>query len=663
MSKRLLGVSGTSRVGAGSHCGGGTQWLVFSGITLGVVMTSGCGKNSRAENQDSALSAQTWDAGGGENTPEQSPDAGTKVNQAVAQPRSICSSDAWCWQGLSSQTNHLRAVSVVSLADVWAVGDHGTLLHFDGVSWNAHPPAISANLFAVWASETDVWVVGEQASLLHYNGATWIEEKELDLPEDIDLHAIWFDGAGGGWAAGTQGVLLQLSDGGWAQVQVETTESLNAIWGVGSEVWVVGDNGVLLHLRDGQWLAEESGTSRNLFAIAGNGDSVWLAGASGEVRSYDAEGEQWISMGGDGPRPSGDIRALQLTEPNQAYVAGAAGDIYHWDGERLCPVEGDAGAPEEPCPAWVAGRHAGQSLALLGLWAQGEQALAVGEYGLSVQWEGSLRTVLARGAEDNYLAVSGADLENIWVAGDQLLHRAEGSWSAVERDSARAVYAVQGLPGGGTLLAGTGGMSRRLQEEAWQSLDVLASAWLRGLASDGQSGWLVGSGGRAWGLLNGSLWTELETPTNADLLGVWSLSGGATWAVGESGTILRHNGLLWAAVPSGPDGNLDVELRSVWSSSDDSVWAVGTGGTLLHYDGSRWTQQGEVTAVSFNSVWGRNASDVWAVGSGGKVLHYNGETWASEESGTSHTLNGVWGSEAELFIVGERETLLAKSLN
>jgi hypothetical protein len=249
---------------------------------------------------------------------------------------------------------------------------------------------------------------------------------------------------------------------------------------------------------------------------------------------------------------------------------------------------------------------------------------------------------------------------SVWVAGDRLLRRTGAGWQQVERDSPRAVYAVQALDSGQALVAGTGGMSRRLAGDGWESLDVAPDAWLHGLASNGESGWLVGSRGRSWGLLNRRLWTELDTPTERDLLAVWSAPLGNVWAVGTGGTILRHDGVLWAAIPSGPNGGVNADLRGVWGSSDDDIWAVGTGGTTLHWDGTRWLQTTEPDSFSLNDVWGRSSRDVWAVGSGGTILHYDGTAWQAQFSGTSQALHGVWGTNEHVWVVGERGVILLK---
>src|SRR5688572_12824838 len=48
----------------------------------------------------------------------------------------LCSGDKWCWENPLPQGNLLQALWARSRSDVWAVGDHGTILHYDGKAWS-----------------------------------------------------------------------------------------------------------------------------------------------------------------------------------------------------------------------------------------------------------------------------------------------------------------------------------------------------------------------------------------------------------------------------------------------------------------------------------------------------------------------------------------------
>src|SRR5205085_2076630 len=52
--------------------------------------------------------------------------------------------------------------------DVWAVGDRGLLLHWDGLDWKTASPGTSRDLKKVWGSSAnDVWIGGNDGVILH----------------------------------------------------------------------------------------------------------------------------------------------------------------------------------------------------------------------------------------------------------------------------------------------------------------------------------------------------------------------------------------------------------------------------------------------------------------------------------------------------------------
>jgi hypothetical protein len=61
----------------------------------------------------------------------------------------------------------LRSVRGGSKTDVWAVGDGGTTLHFDGLRWTKFESGSSNGLNGIWVgAEGGVWAVGEGGSIL-----------------------------------------------------------------------------------------------------------------------------------------------------------------------------------------------------------------------------------------------------------------------------------------------------------------------------------------------------------------------------------------------------------------------------------------------------------------------------------------------------------------
>ncbi|MDQ8164836.1 MAG: hypothetical protein P3A28_03640 [Gemmatimonadota bacterium] len=57
-------------------------------------------------------------------------------------------------------------------ADMWACGENGLMLHFDGATWTPVDLGTAQSLWAVLAlSETDVYVVGGGGFAAHYDGS------------------------------------------------------------------------------------------------------------------------------------------------------------------------------------------------------------------------------------------------------------------------------------------------------------------------------------------------------------------------------------------------------------------------------------------------------------------------------------------------------------
>ena len=76
----------------------------------------------------------------------------------------------------------LSGVTTQTLYGVWgsgpdnifAVGDSGTILHYNGTAWTAMDSGSTSNLKGVWGSAlNDVYAVGDSGIILHYNGTAW----------------------------------------------------------------------------------------------------------------------------------------------------------------------------------------------------------------------------------------------------------------------------------------------------------------------------------------------------------------------------------------------------------------------------------------------------------------------------------------------------------
>lgn len=111
----------------------------------------------------------------------------------------------------SSSPTPYTLVSVfgTSSADVWAVGQNCTLVHYDG-TWAVAPSSCASSstmLNGVWGSSpSDYWAVGDSSTILHYNGVTW---SAVGPGGTIAYRAVGGSSASDVWIVGDDGAILQ----------------------------------------------------------------------------------------------------------------------------------------------------------------------------------------------------------------------------------------------------------------------------------------------------------------------------------------------------------------------------------------------------------------------------------------------------------------------
>ena len=227
-------------------------------------------------------------------------------------------------------TKTLNAIWGTSPSDVYAVGDTGTILHYNGTDWSAEPSNTTGQLLSIWGSSpANIYVVGNEetgvnrATLLRKKtiGTIWEFEEAVDYitqaPFDYNLTTVWglsaskvyvsdvfgdpyvFDGTGwikfepvppvgtypltGIWAVNSttlfvtdqnsNGVRRYGKDGinDWTYDSTECTGNLNEIWGISiNDIYVAGSGGYIGHFNGAQWQGVTSNTAKTLVSIHGS---------------------------------------------------------------------------------------------------------------------------------------------------------------------------------------------------------------------------------------------------------------------------------------------------------------------------------------------------------------------------------------------------------
>jgi hypothetical protein len=281
---------------------------------------------------------------------------------------SIIVSDLWAanthWQTMSCPINQtLNAIWGRSRTDIFAVGNSGVILHFDGNAWRNQSSPVQTDLFAIWGNDTDIYIVGANGVILKREYQSWIKMisgTENDLLDiwgitESDLVAVgkkgtilrntsgsWYEmasrtlatlnsvwgTAGPVYACGSGGKLLQMTDNRWNPVTTQTFNTLNAIWGETDQFfYTVGASGIILKNQSGTWSETIYDSFVNLNTIWGFSDGkVFAGGYNGTLLFHDVVRPEWTPMNAD---TQNTINDLWGTSSQDVYAVGEQGLILH----------------------------------------------------------------------------------------------------------------------------------------------------------------------------------------------------------------------------------------------------------------------------------------------------------------------------------------------
>ncbi len=522
----------------------------------------------------------------------------------IALPWSTAQTEPW-----ASTSDNLNGLALLSSSNGWAVGNAGTIEHFDGSSWNLIPSGTAADLFGVSFGPPTapnanagfaVGGSGGAAVALFWSGFSWsLIMTGLSGPDAKKLSAVSAVSSTDAWAvdsvsgafwhwSGTAGL-----GGGWNEIS-SAAGGLNSVFMISSsEGWAVGIGGFIYHYTGGGWtLFTTVGTTLNSIFMLNQNDG-WAVGNGGVIFHYSSG--TWT--GPISPGPTGqNLNSVFMISSSEGWAVGASGTALHYVNGAWGFVQNLSGITQN----------------LNAVSFSGGTGFAVGDVGVIV----FLGSQTPQG-------VIGSTLESVFLSngGD--------GW-------------IVGCSTGG---CGTGTGEPTI-------LHWIGSSFVRGSASAATTdlysvfmvspseGWAVGGMGSTPAILHytGGSWTQVTAPpVSVVLRSVFMMDSNTGWAVGGSGAILRESGGSWGTVSS-PTSNT---LRSVFMVGASDGWAVGDGGVILRYQSGQWVNYPSPTGTQLNAVSLLDSTHGWAVGAGGTIIHYDGLTWGAVASGNSMNLNAV----------------------
>ncbi len=519
---------------------------------------------------------------------------------------------AWTWLNPLPQGNTLLAVWGSSADDVYAVGERGAIVHFDGSEWTAMESGTTARLWDVMGSSSiRIWAVGAGGEVLLKTGGSWTEKK---IGTTKTLYSLWVNKDGTVYACGAGGIVLENDGWSWSVLRQggSTLDHMN-IW--------AGENGEVF--------------TAAYYTIP---DDQAFFGAVLNVSHYD--GASWTTTTYLESRGV-SLRGIWGSSPRDVYFVGS-GKALHYDGEGFTGFRSNGGA-------------------LLDIWGiTASDIFAVGASGAAVRYDGSAWNSMNSGTGASLYGVWGSSGSDVYAVGDAGIIRhfdgAEWTESGGQAVTRRDVNDLWGLSGSDVYAVGATGLIAHYDGSAWSLVGGGTSQNLKGVwASVSTDVFAVGENGT---ILQGdaSSFGVVASPTGLDLWDVHGASATDVYAVaGEAnaGQVLHYDGMSWSVVLES-----SVPLYSVCAVSPTEVYAIGSG-TVCSFDGSQWVK--EYWSVQ-RGLWARGPDDVYAIGNLG-IYHFDGTAWRFLDPPqpsvvSNRPLTGLWGCGEDIYAVGPNYNVL-----
>ncbi len=143
----------------------------------------------------------------------------------------------------TSLSKHLVGVYGFGASNVYAVGQGGLILHWDGSAWKPMTTNTSETLYNVWGtSATNVYAAGTNGTLLHFDGnfgtpanpvpnPTWTRVTVPPGYSNFYFWGLWGTGPNDVYLSGQTGDILHFNGTKWFVHKTNQTNRLYSLWG------------------------------------------------------------------------------------------------------------------------------------------------------------------------------------------------------------------------------------------------------------------------------------------------------------------------------------------------------------------------------------------------------------------------------------------------
>ena len=249
--------------------------------------------------------------------------------------------ETYRWYELESPTEeNLCSVYFVNSNDGWAVGDRGTIVHYDGSSWQLVDCPVRFDLWDVYfISSNSGWAIGNSDSILHYNGDVW----EVVYSDTLNPYwsSIFFTSNTSGWVCWSKrwydpqtkkwesfGTIMHYDGENWTTQYRGKYGGISLWFLTDDEGWCLGNG--MLHYNNGSWTVVDTiiNVSKVHFlsptyawGIAHNG----AKSGPGTAQTWHYDGTGWEQVENPAPADSWGLSDIYFVDENNGWAVGGRG--------------------------------------------------------------------------------------------------------------------------------------------------------------------------------------------------------------------------------------------------------------------------------------------------------------------------------------------------
>ncbi len=248
--------------------------------------------------------------------------------------------------------DQLRTAWGSSATDIYAAGDYGIVLHYDGSQWSVMGDFPGyRNVYGVWGSSaTDVFFVADKGEIYRYDGSNW---ETMSSGTSNKLRDVWGTSATDVFATGDMGTLLHFDGTSWTTMSVPAnTPTLQDVWGTAwNNVYAAGGTSksdpptsheaIIIHYDGSSWSTQWTGAEdKKLKALWGaSAADIYATGDNGTIL-HTSDGTSWSAVL-HGLTYDGEIRDVWGKTASEIFAVGDYTTIFHYDGSQWSNVSAD----------------------------------------------------------------------------------------------------------------------------------------------------------------------------------------------------------------------------------------------------------------------------------------------------------------------------------